>query len=409
MDSLLQETSTKVRNKIDEISYLLEFLPLLPTTATDAALDLYTDSTSGVNNKQENDEEGNGTIDTFIKLYDRIRQLESKEGETSEKSKKILASLIVDALSMISTSPLLQQSLRAHNKSSNNNITSISTEDENNDTMIQNDISSLKEYLASVRDIACQKIEISAEKDKSNCTILFKAIDKCTHKLEPHRATLQKIVDSKEKELNQKRNSLQETLSLTKKQIQDYETKAMEEYHKLKESVKIEMDLEKERHDKQMSLLQSELESINSRLSQSTEEHALEQQQLLKACKDTEIQLSSMEQEHAAEVERRMMEITKLKTLLESETLERKELEKKCSLIEENKRIEQEEKRLLQKVVDMESQAEAILFRGAVALQKIIRGVQGRAIAKNMKKAKNKKKKGGTKKKKGSSKKKSIS
>jgi vacuolar-type H+-ATPase subunit I/STV1 len=147
-------------------------------------------------------------------------------------------------------------------------------------------------------------------------------------------------------------------------------------------------------------LLQCELENIKSHLTQETQQHAQEQQDLLKLCKDTEMELSVLKQEHAVEVERTMMEISKLKTLLQTETLEQKELEKKCCLIETNKRIEQEEKRLLQQVVDMENQAEDILFRGAVALQKIIRGVQGRVIAKNMKKAKNKKKKG-TKKKSG--------
>lgn len=402
MDDLLLETSAKVRHAMDEIALLFDFLPLLPTT-TDK-LDL---SDFGVKEEEKDDEKekGNGPIDTFIKVYSRIRQLESKEGDLGEKSKNLLASLIVEALTLISTSPALERSLKAYNNTMHEKR---STDTNQDDDTIYNYISSLKQYLASVRDIGCQKIEISAETDKSNSTTLFKVIDRCTHKFEPQRTSLQKMVEAKERELNQRRTSLQEALQHTNQQIQDYETKAKEEYHTLKENIKKDMDLEKEHHEKEMSLLQSELDSIKSRLSKETQEHAKEQQELLKRCKDTEMELSTMEQGHATEVEKTMLEIAKLKRLLETETLERKELEKQCSLMEANKRIEREEQRLLQKVVDMETKAGDILFRGAVALQKIVRGVQGRSMARNMKKAKNKKKKG--KKKKGTaSKKKSAS
>lgn len=417
MDSLLQDVSAAVRKQIDEMSHLLDFLHLLPITdklvlpISSSCDDNFNDSdcnAATINSKEEEveieeEQEGCQVFRKFTELYDRIRSLESQQVEQqplSEKSKNLLASLVVDALTLISKSPALQRVLKQllnHNNHASGNGKADNDDDGNknltsNAADVPNEISLLQEFLGTVRDVGCQKIEISAEKEKESSTALFKLIDKCTHKLEPEKNALQKAIAYKDKELQDERKFLEDTLQKNKQEIQAIERKTMEEYHALRQKVNTEMCVEKDRHEREMSSLQSEIEDIQSRLAKESHDHILEQQDLIQCCKAVETKILAMEQEHAAEVERKVKEIERLKSLLETEQSDLKELEKKWSAIEANQRIEEEERRLLEIVADMESKADAILYNGAVALQKIIRGTQARALAKKLMAAMQKKK-----------------
>lgn len=417
MDSLLQDVSAAVRKQIDEMSHLLDFLHLLPITdklvlpISSSCDDNFNDSdcnAATINSKEEEveieeEQEGCQVFRKFTELYDRIRSLESQQVEQqplSEKSKNLLASLVVDALTLISKSPALQRVLKQllnHNNHASGNGKADNDDDGNknltsNAADVPNEISLLQEFLGTVRDVGCQKIEISAEKEKDSSTALFKLIDKCTHKLEPEKNALQKAIAYKDKELQDERKFLEDTLQKNKQEIQAIERKTMEEYHALRQKVNTEMCVEKDRHEREMSSLQSEIEDIQSRLAKESHDHILEQQDLIQCCKAVETKILAMEQEHAAEVERKVKEIERLKSLLETEQSDLKELEKKWSAIEANQRIEEEERRLLEIVADMESKADAILYNGAVALQKIIRGTQARALAKKLMAAMQKKK-----------------
>ncbi len=316
-------------------------------------------------------------------------------------------------LQTISSNKRLQALLQNEKESSSKH----STSDESTKSSHQ-ETQQLKQYFDHLCRVGCQEISISHLDDKKNASTLFKLIEKCKR--------LQNESIEKEQSLRQRKTNLETNskecdamLVISLKECKEAKVMAMREYEKEEKEIedllnasaleheKVMADVSEELmsiqlkqldhqdeafvHDKHMGGLQAELVHM-----QQNQVNHDEEEYLQKRMQELEIERNGNKNQQLMQQKKLNETIQKIESNFKAETEEKNYLNLRYALVQSNKEIAAKEERLLERVALMEAKADDVMFHAAVGLQKIVRGVRDRAIAKKAKKKrKNGKKKSG--------------
>ena len=405
MNSLLNETATQVAKEFDLASSLLDAISLVPTSPDEDILQYLEREIKNCDNVEEVEEAKRIScyLSTLWKLEASIPdypcQLKDKTFNESEKvpsqkmEESLLHTIVSLAISLRDSRPSTRQFLlELKNKQKEKYLDSNAhgeEEEQEDDSLVPK----LKEYLVQLKDIGHQEISTSVCREQQITSSLFKLIEKC-NVLEEEKIKMSTSIDEKELELNQESIKLNEILDTSTKALEQVKIEEKTKEDTLDKQVTSFLEEEEKKHGIVVESLQSELANAQRELCHLREVHAIEQEEIMKQRKEFEEKLSKMTSQYKSEEKGIRTDIQEVCDKILKENNEKEKLEQLISLQVQNDNIKAKEEALIQSVIDLESQADAILFDAATNLQKLYRGARDRAMVKVLKKKSKKGKKG---------------
>ena len=251
-----------------------------------------------------------------------------------------------------------------------------------------------------MKQVYCDRISITDEEEKT----LNRQLRNLRQRCDTHTTEIDKL--TRTQELTEKRQKEEETSKRTEL------IKLQETYKILHEQQKVErvnfqtrehkmIQQAQEEHSKNQKYMEKELRELEVKLEEVKQTRQKEVTELQTRLENLQDEMEQQNKEFIHRKEEIDESILHLTDKYQTEQRERERLETYFDKIDTNAEICKNEEKIIQRVYDLEIQAESILNHGALQLQKIFRGCRDRAIVAKLKQKKKKKskKKGATKKK----------
>ncbi len=388
MDTILNTAAAKVAHEIDFASCLLDAASLIPTSS-DTELLKYLES------EIKNEEEMIIARDICSQLSSlwKLEALstacsrrdttndESFDKTSNPRSQKIRESLlnatITLAISIHNSSPSIKQCLL---KIKNTNT-------EQDDCVVK-----VKEYLNELKDTGCRDISTSVREEKQVTTSLFKLIEKCNI-LEEEKLRL-KSIDEVEQKVNEESFKVKADNETILQALNQVVLTVQLEEAKLEQETMIFLENEEKMHNSVVESLKSELANVRCNLSQLQETNTVDKNRIVKHRNELQQQLSQLMSTNKEDEIVLLNEIKETTSKISQEKEERQKLEQLIALHVLNDSTIEREELLIKTVLDLELEANTILFNAATQMQKLYRGVRDRVLVKSLKKKNKKGKKG---------------
>lgn len=147
-------------------------------------------------------------------------------------------------------------------------------------------------------------------------------------------------------------------------------------------------------HRQQMDALSTQKAALEIQLNQTIVQYKDEEDGLVAKRLELQDVIDSGSTSHTEKMKKIQSQADDCERRMDAEAKERERLQNHFDLIDENERIRLKEEAILQRVVELEEEADRILNHGATQLQKLYRGMRDRAVVAKLKGKKSKGRKG---------------
>lgn len=411
MDTFLQETASKVSDKINDASNLLDFISLIPASRSDELLTRLDDAQQQVSKTSSSSkeepkksvhdqlstlwflEETKGGTNNHQRDDETIAETtltSSKAKMQKEKRTKLLlhatASLAISIRD--SSQEVKDVFIDWKRRRRNENPSSVQE--------LDNLISNMKGFVEQILKIGNEDIRTSVKEEHRLTTDLFKLSEKCKN-LDEERMKMHTNLNDKERKIDEEIATMKERKAAMLEDLNDAKVKAELDIKNVEKEISTFLSIEEEKHREVMNTLETELSKEKQKLENLREKNSNELKEMMDQRQLVESKLSTFL--HQCDIDKKEMEkeMQVLRDQTNNEIHERTELEQLLQLHELNNYTNDKEEATLQSVLDLERKAEAILDNAAAQLQKLYRGMRDRALVKKLKKKSKKGKKKGKK------------
>ena len=381
MDVLLHETATKVASHFQLTSCLLDAIKIIPSTSNEVLINVLKSEMR--NGKNQDIEDINRLQTQLITLWN----IESSLKDTPWKERlypldlktqeSLFNAILTLALSINKSSIQIQQQLLKVKKT-----------DREYDDIIEK----IKKYIQKLNNDAYKEISTSVEHELEQRTTLFKLIEKC-NVMEEDKLKLTASLNEKEVKLDHEKAVANKRYDGIRDELNTITIEMKREEERLENEISIFLENEEKIHDVEAKLLKSKLASIKLQLSQLQQSHFTHQTQLIEQYDVANEQLTVLTTQFQEEEQNIRTEMERVSEIIVQEQEEHEKLKQLISLYRLNESIMEKEQKMIQTVIELECEADKILFHAATQLQKLYRGIRDRSLVKLMKKKSKKGKK----------------
>lgn len=302
------------------------------------------------------------------KYKDLVIKLENFE--SNEKTKDLAANVLVEILDLL----LLDQRFLNHTFDSE-----------------EKDIyHKFEEYRHHIHFVGSGILKLTVSKSNSLTTNVFKLVDKC-NRLEDERNAISSGLDEREANVEQELSKVKTFLQNINKEIKDEKEKIRIKEKALDSELKSTLDSISASHRQEMESLFNEHEEIQEMLEETSRKHECEVDQVTNEIEMLQKELHRLKESHENAKEELRDQIEDLSSIIDNSSTELNILNQKLSLLQRNDEIENKERELLQKVANLEAEANRIIFHAASRIQSICRGIQDRNRVRALRKKRKKK------------------
>lgn len=401
MDNLLNEIKANVGEEIDLASSLLDVIGLIPTEPNDELLEcLEKEKIEGNDEEREEAKTISSQLSTLWKIEassiaSRYRQkgdktlIEESTSIVEQKSQELLLDATISAAKSIrESSPSIQKCLVEFEKKQKLKK-EVCIEEEEKSVHFS---SKLKEYLDQLKDVSCKDISTSVRKEQQLTSDLFK-LHECCKTVEEEKVKSDLVLSVRECKINKDSTKLNDLLTTSTNALIEIKKQEEAKQHILDEKVLSFLKEQENQHSDVMESLGTELAKVEHNIHCLKRDHTSEQKEMIAQRQKIEEELSTLLSLHEQEEQKIQKQTLDISNKILNEQNERIRLEKLLILQDLNSNIAADEEVLIKSVIDLELEADAILFKAAAHLQKLYRGLRDRAIVKKLKKKSKKGKK----------------
>lgn len=247
-----------------------------------------------------------------------------------------------------------------------------------------------EEYRHHIHFVGSGILKLTVSKSNSLTTNVFKLVDKC-NRLEEEKNVISSGLAEREAKVEQELSKVKSFLQNITKEIKDEKEKIRIKEDALDSELKSTLDSICASHQQEMESLFNEHEEIQEMLEETSRKHECEIDQVSNEIEMLQEELNQRKEAHENAKEALRDQIEDLSTTIDNSSTELNILNQKLSLLQRNDEIENKEKQMLQKVANLEAEANRIIFHAASRIQSICRGIQDRNRVRALRKKRKKK------------------
>lgn len=259
--------------------------------------------------------------------------------------------------------------------------------------------SNLVNELSSLRRQVSDTLSLTLADEESLRNDVIKFECECSTKNE-QLVKIQQKVEKMREERKERRDELEGELAELRDVFSKQKKVLEDEQINLEKSVEAELKSQVEGFEAEWNCLEQKRRELKGQLEDQSQSHAAEVSKLRDEVRSLSTKLDMISQDHEATVSALTETILSEQSQFNEETARRVHLEEHFQRVDRNDAIKAMENAKLNAVVELEKKAMALLYNGAVGLQKIWRGKRDRGLVTKMRSKKKKGKKGAGKKKK---------
>lgn len=259
-------------------------------------------------------------------------------------------------------------------------------------TSINNVYMKFEEYLDHVKTIGEDFLKTTVTKSEIKSIKTFKLVDRY-ERLQAERDKLAFGLAEREAEVKCELSQKRQKLKVVSREIEDEKEKLQIRESELDIELQTTLESITLNHRNVMVSLQDELEQLQDSLRLNSIQYSNDIDNKRRDIQKCQRDLENMRHSHEETRDNLEKQMHIVSSTIPDIERELEELTHRLLLLLKNDEIESEEKKLLQKIIDLEQESASILYRAASQIQRIYRGIQGRNHAYALKKKSKKKKK----------------
>ena len=382
VDQVLSNVAGNFCQKTDEAIRLLLILRCIPQSEAECCPKLLSDLKTGSNDERY-------VASQLCRLW-ALEKTCQKHTSKGGQANTVLQQSLRDVLKSCEkqTLDLVKYLGKESSQSIRDRLLDFSLKDKSND-VDANDLTlnELIKYLQHFKEAGSERISMSVKEKEKKSSQAYKLIERC-RRLREEKAVIAETIKEKSESLRKEKNLLDEEFLCRKEGYEIAKEKDLIEQKNREKELKRVTNERDEEHNKIICSLRAELLELeeNHIFLQENNDITFNESNKIRSDLESKIFLCTLENESLqCKTEE---EISSVQNSYREELKRREELVKHFELMDRNKQIAAEEEAVLKKVGAIEDEADKILFNGATQLQRLFRGLRGRASLRKKKKGK---------------------